>query len=63
MKDDDAKKSKFYIYYEEATEETVTEYEPFDMNRLIGEVGGFLGLFLGFSVYDVLAEMTRKMEK
>ena len=55
MTPDGAQTSDLYFYFREQAE-TLTRYEPFSLLSLIGEVGGFLGLFLGFSVYDVLAK-------
>ena len=38
------------------------EYLIYDLNGLIGFVGGTLGLFIGFSFFDILKWITRYLE-
>ena len=36
------------------------EYQVYDFNGFVGKVGGFLGLFLGFSVLDMILYLIKK---
>ena len=40
-----------------------TEYLVYDLNGLVGFVGGTLGLFLGFSFYDTIVKLTLLIRK
>ncbi len=47
------------VYYAEAVTETVEEFEAFDVFSLVGELGGALGLFLGWSCLNLLLELAQ----
>ena len=44
------------LFYNEPVIEHVEEFLQFDELELTGELGGFMGLFLGLSFYDILAK-------
>ena len=41
---------------------TYEEYLLYDFNGLVGTVGGTLGLFIGFSFYDVIINLTNYLK-
>ncbi len=45
------------LFYVEHVTEVTEEYESFDVFSLIGEMGGALGLFLGWSCLNVLVDV------
>jgi len=45
------------IFYQEAVTTVVEEYEAFDIFSLVGEMGGALGLFLGWSCLNILLDL------
>ena len=34
--------------------EVITQYEAYDLSTYLAEVGGYLGLFVGLSVFDLV---------
>ena len=52
-----------YIYLERETVQNVIDSYAYDLQSLIGEVGGTLGLFLGLSTYSVVEFVTYIIEK
>ncbi len=49
-----------WLKYMSSKVEVMEEYDVYDLNGIVGSVGGSLGLFLGFSVFDCLSALTRK---
>ncbi len=46
----------FKLFYVERVTEVTEEFVSFDEFSLVGEMGGALGLFLGWSCLDVLVD-------
>jgi len=49
--------SSFYLEPRSAHEEESVEYLTYDQQAMVGDLGGYLGLFLGWSLYSLLAEV------
>ena len=52
-----------YFFFPNSEIEHLTKYEPFDLLSLVGEIGGFMGLFLGFSIYDVFTRLVEIVQR
>merc|ERR1712110_983192 len=47
--------SEFYVYTDSENLEQRTQYYSYDIRDLIGAVGGYFGLFLGWSFLSIFA--------
>ena len=47
----------FYYIFPSNELQVQQDYLVYDINGLIGSVGGTLGLFIGFSFYDLLKQL------
>ena len=48
--------SSFYLHPSSTQEKGSIQYLAYDEQNILGDVGGFLGLFLGWSTYSLLTE-------
>ena len=55
--------SSFYLEPHSASHEVSEEFLSYDVGALIGDVGGFLGLFLGWSLLSLFGSLSNTMSR